>query len=48
MNVNVTATAVSLQGLTLYTEWVGTMTGSVNCGSKMTGVASFEMFKLAA
>jgi len=48
MNVEVTAGVVALQGLTLYTEWVGTMTGSVNGGKQMTGVASFEAFKLTA
>jgi hypothetical protein len=48
MNVEVTVTAVALQGLTLYTEWVGTLTGSVNGGENMTGVALFEAFKLTA
>jgi hypothetical protein len=46
MNVEVTAEAISLAGGGLYTEWVGTMTGSVNGGKQMEGVASFEMFKL--
>ena len=46
MNVEVTAEAISLAAGGLYTEWVGTMTGSVNGGKQMEGVASFEMFKL--
>jgi hypothetical protein len=46
MHVEVTARAVSLEASDLYTEWVGTMTGSVNSGKQLTGVASFEMFKL--
>jgi hypothetical protein len=46
MNVDVKVAAVALQGLTLYTEWVGTMTGNVDDGKQMIGVASFEAFKL--
>jgi hypothetical protein len=46
MNVEVAAGAVSLEAPGLYTEWVGTLTGSVNGGKQLTGVASFEMFKL--
>jgi hypothetical protein len=46
MNVEVTPEAISLAAGGLYTEWVGTMTGSVNGGKQMEGVASFEMFKL--
>ncbi|KAE9365283.1 hypothetical protein N431DRAFT_387394 [Stipitochalara longipes BDJ] len=47
MNVDVTATAVTLQGANLYTEWIGSINGSVNGGVQLTGVALFEMFKLA-
>ncbi len=47
MNAEVTARAASLAAPGgVYTEWVGTMTGSVNGGKQMTGVASLEMFKL--
>ncbi len=46
INMEVTAEAISTAADGLYTEWVGTMNGSVNGGKQMTGVASFEMFKL--
>ncbi len=49
MDVQVTIEVVSLAaGEPLYTEWVGTLTGSVNGGEHLTGVASLEMFNLAA
>jgi hypothetical protein len=46
MNVEVTAEAISTAAGGVYTEWVDNMTGSVNGGKQMSGVASFEMFKL--
>jgi len=47
VQVAVGAIALSAPG-DLYTEWVGTLTGSVNGGSELSGVASLEMFKLTA
>jgi len=47
MNVDVTVTAVILENADLYTEWIGTINGSVNGGEQLNGVALFEMFKLA-
>jgi hypothetical protein len=44
MNVQVTVGDVSLEAPGLYTEWVGTMTGSVNGGRQLTRVASLEAF----
>ena len=47
LHVDVTATAVASPALNLYTEWIGTVNGSVNGGEQLSGVALFEMFKLA-
>jgi hypothetical protein len=47
MNLEVTAGIISVAAPGgVYTEWVGTMAGSVNGGPQLTGVASLEMFKL--
>lgn len=47
MTLNVTASAVVVQAETVYTRFLGSITGSVNGGTVMTGgVALFEQFKM--